>query len=85
MQPVWVPERSYLPSRPPDSRIVAGAALAFTGFLLQGLGWLLRFFMPFDGGFLFSGLLGIGSILAAVGFLLAFLGLARPRALGVGP
>jgi uncharacterized membrane protein len=64
-----------------DGRIVAGAALTFTGFLLQGLGWFMWVFIgpwgPSALAFLF---LGVGAILTAVGFLVAFLGLARPRA-----
>jgi len=69
-----------MPLRPPDVRVVAGAALAFTGFLIQGLAWFELFLNPFGGSFLGAALMGTGSILAAVGFLLAFLGLARTRA-----
>jgi uncharacterized membrane protein len=71
----------YAPPQPWDRRLVAGAALAFTGFLLQGLGWL-SYLLTWNWGlnlFVFI-LLGVGSILAGVGFLLAFLGLARSRA-----
>jgi len=80
MQPGWGPAATpYLPSRPADGRIVAGAALAFTGFLIQGLGWFAWLLTPFSLNPLVFALLGTGSILAAVGFLVAFLGLARPR------
>lgn len=65
-----------------DRRIVAGAVLTFVGFLMEGIAGMLSFlfFNPFGSGFflfvLFSIITGIGSILIAVGLLLAFLGIA---------
>ena len=51
----------------------------FVGFLLQGIGWLVFAFSPFGSPLMFL-LMGIGGILAAVGFLVALLGLAVRRA-----
>ena len=85
VQPGWSGGPTpYLPTRAWDGRLVAGAALVFTGFLLQGIGWLLSSLSPFGGFFLTFSLVAVGNIVAAVGFLLAFLGLARPRNRG-GP
>lgn len=65
-----------------DRRIVAGAALTFVGFLIQGIVGIVSFlfFNPFGSGFglfiVFNIVNGIGSILIAVGLLIAFLGIA---------
>lgn len=58
---------------------MAGAALAFSGFLIQGFGWMALLW-SFGLTSIAAILLAVGNILAAVGFFLAFLGLARHRA-----
>ena len=79
VHPGWSGGPSPYPTRAWDGRLVAGAALVFTGFLLQGIGWFLSAPSPFGGFFLTFALLAVGNIVAAVGFPLAFLGLARPH------
>ncbi len=83
MQPSWTPPPMAGPVSRYDGRIVAGAVLAFVGFLLQGIAAFVGLFFlgPFGLGFFVITALvgGIGSILIAVGLLLAFLGLAARR------
>ena len=79
VQPWQPPMPAYAPPSRLDGRIVAGAVLVFVGFLLQGLGWILLTFSFGFGSPIAFLLVGIGGILAAVGFLVALLALAVRR------
>ena len=81
MQPGWMAPGGP-PQAPMDRRLVAGAVVAFVGFLVVGIGSLMfaLLFNPFFGSFgafIFLYLLsGVGYILIAVGLLVALFGIA---------